>query len=351
MPKNDQNLFLESGSEQNPQPIPAAQKGWEERDGRYFVNSSNMTARERELMGRSAARMKITLGTLNVRAKNNVDTISAITNQAVESAVETLDTERERVIAVQEQALAQQEASELRVKANTDELTGLYSRRKILEILKREIFRSIESNEDLSILMFDIDNFKAKNDIFGHDVGDQVLQQVANVLIENTRPTDSIVHGRHVNGANRTLVNEESQHSPHNRQTDISTTEEPGRFGGEELLIVTRKANSEQALMVAERLRTEIEKLPPNTKPEETVSLPTTTSVGVGTLTEIQKNEIRKKRSEIEVNDSITDKKLTLSNFISNEIIPQMLKQADRGLYYAKQNGRNQSAFVPSDPY
>ncbi len=343
MHEHDPNLFLESGSEQNPQPIPAAQKGWEERDGRYFVNSSNMTARERELMGRSAARMKITLGTLNVRAKNNVDTISAITNQAVESAVETLDTERERAIAVKE-------ASELRVKANIDGLTKLFNRTKILELLTNEILRSVEADTETSILMFDIDYFKQINDKLGHAIGDDVLKAVADVIIKNARPNDNVAHARHLtNEANPTLETEERRAAQSNTQAQTNDThEEPGRFGGEELLVITKGANGEKAYLAAERIRRKIEELDPFT--DGKTSLSTTTSVGVGTLTNQQKEAIKAFQSEIETNGTIHDKQKAIKDFISKEIIPQMLKQADLGLYAAKEGGRNRTVIIKSPP-
>ncbi len=338
MPKNDQNLFLESGSEQNPQPIPAHKKGWEERDGRYFVNSSNMTARERELMGRSAGRM-------NRATKTTQDTeaISVITRDAVESAVETLDTERERAIAVKE-------ASELRVKANIDGLTKLYNRGKILELLNIEILKSVEADTETSILMFDIDYFKQKNDKLGHAIGDDVLKAVADVIIKNARPNDNVAHARHLtNEANPTLEAEERRAAKTNTQAQTSDThEEPGRFGGEELLVITKGANAKKAYIAAERIRRKIEELDPFT--DGKTSLCTTTSVGVGTLTNEQKEAIKAFKAEIQANDTIPDKQKAIKDFISDKIIPQMLKQADLGLYAAKEGGRNKTVYIKNPP-
>jgi diguanylate cyclase (GGDEF)-like protein len=72
--------------------------------------------------------------------------------------------------------------------ANTDTLTGLYNRRYLSEILDRE-FKLVKrfNNYSASILLIDIDNFKAVNDTYGHSVGDRIIQEVANLLRTKTR--------------------------------------------------------------------------------------------------------------------------------------------------------------------
>ncbi len=104
--------------------------------------------------------------------------------------------------------------------ANTDALIQIANRRKLDEIIVREINRTTRYSQSLSVIMFDIDKFKQVNDTYGHDIGDSVLKEVA----------------RTVQGLLRT--------------TDIL-----GRWGGEEFLVVAPQTDSAQACRLAERLR------------------------------------------------------------------------------------------------
>ena len=109
---------------------------------------------------------------------------------------------------------------ELRQSSVTDSLTGLYNRRLLFERLGEEAERARRFAHGFSIVMLDIDHFKAVNDTFGHQVGDQVLMRVAAELRAELRDVDTA-----------------------------------GRYGGEELLIVLPYAGAAQALEVAERVR------------------------------------------------------------------------------------------------
>ena len=75
--------------------------------------------------------------------------------------------------------------------AHTDGLTHVANRRAFEATLEREISRSIRSGEPVSLVMVDIDNFKALNDTYGHQVGDDVLRQVAVALRTGTRDFDT----------------------------------------------------------------------------------------------------------------------------------------------------------------
>ena len=72
----------------------------------------------------------------------------------------------------------------------TDELTGIANRRIFLESLGGAISFALRHQTPLSIIMADLDDFKSVNDTFGHNVGDQVLQAFATLLIENSRQED-----------------------------------------------------------------------------------------------------------------------------------------------------------------
>lgn len=101
-----------------------------------------------------------------------------------------------------------------------DDLTKLYNRRKILEILKTELERSERYDYLLSVIITDIDHFKSVNDAYGHKTGDIVLKKVAMVLKNSLRKVDCV-----------------------------------GRFGGEEFLIVSPETSVENAILLAERVR------------------------------------------------------------------------------------------------
>lgn len=104
--------------------------------------------------------------------------------------------------------------------SNIDELTKLFNRRKIMEILKNEIERAKRYNFDLSIIMADIDFFKRINDKYGHKAGDMALKTVATVLKSSLRKVDFV-----------------------------------GRFGGEEFLIVSPQTSPKNAFILAERIK------------------------------------------------------------------------------------------------
>ena len=78
------------------------------------------------------------------------------------------------------------------VLATTDPLTGLANRRYFLQSLSQEIERCRRYQRRCSVAMLDADNFKAINDTYGHDVGDQVLQRIARVMLEELRSVDLV---------------------------------------------------------------------------------------------------------------------------------------------------------------
>jgi len=109
---------------------------------------------------------------------------------------------------------------EAEVQARTDFLTGLFNRRHWVELVERELLRSMRYQRPLTLLMMDIDHFKLVNDTWGHRVGDQVLQQISNVIRETLRNVDIF-----------------------------------GRIGGEEFAASLIETDELSAIAVAERLR------------------------------------------------------------------------------------------------
>ncbi len=107
--------------------------------------------------------------------------------------------------------------------STTDPLTGLRNRRYLAEVLSVEFLRAKRYRTPLSVVMADIDHFKAVNDRHGHSTGDSVLEAVGALLKRRLRGSD---HG--------------------------------GRYGGEEFLMVLANADGDGARVFAERLRQEV---------------------------------------------------------------------------------------------
>ena len=77
--------------------------------------------------------------------------------------------------------------------ARVDELTGLFNRRTLDEVLPREMARAQRAGSRLSVVMVDIDGFRALNDRFGHVVSERILQEVSRILKRNFRAADILL--------------------------------------------------------------------------------------------------------------------------------------------------------------
>lgn len=165
---------------------------------------------------------------------------------------------------------------------NSDGLTGLSNRRHFDEYLDLEWRRAIREQSQTSLLMIDVDYFKAFNDGYGHLEGDEALRVVARTIRESC-----------------------------NRPSDL-----PARYGGEEFALVLPGTSAGGARLIAEKLRRAVEGL--QLKHEYTGGAPVlTVSIGVATQVPGQHSAPR-----------------------------QLILAADKGLYFAKQNGRNQVALA-----
>ena len=142
---------------------------------------------------------------------------------------------------------AEIEAANVRQLAETDELTGMANRRKILSVLSSAIETCDSSDEQLSLGILDIDHFKMINDTFGHATGDMVLQKIAKIAKLNLHVSDII-----------------------------------GRLGGEEFLIIMPGTDDATAHEKLERLRHAIE----HSDWSETEGMPVTGSFGIASVTE-----------------------------------------------------------------
>lgn len=131
----------------------------------------------------------------------------------------------------------------------TDPLTSLYTRRYFESQIDKEIAKCKANNLKLSmsILMFDLDKFKSVNDTYGHQAGDFVLVETANILRRTSRRSDVL-----------------------------------GRYGGEELLVLIFDTSPRVATLVAEKFRSAIQN---HNYEFEGKKIPVTTSIGVSIIT------------------------------------------------------------------
>lgn len=153
----------------------------------------------------------------------------------------------------------------------TDKLTGLSNRRHFMEYFEKMISNAKRHSIPLSLVMCDLDKFKNINDSYGHDVGDKVLENMGELLQNETRDEDLAA-----------------------------------RIGGEEFTIILNSTSLENGKNYAERVRKKVSKLDISQLPENI-----TISLGVTEFKESDDQE-------------------------------SFLKRADKALYKAKNNGRNQ---------
>ena len=107
----------------------------------------------------------------------------------------------------------------LKEQANTDGLTGLLNHRAIQERLDVELARAQRADQSVAVLMVDLNRFKHVNDTHGHQIGDRVLQRIAQVLKSTLREYDEV-----------------------------------GRYGGDEFLVILPEAGATEATEIANRI-------------------------------------------------------------------------------------------------
>ncbi|MCP4755156.1 MAG: diguanylate cyclase [Proteobacteria bacterium] len=105
-----------------------------------------------------------------------------------------------------------------------DGLTGLYNRSYFDDYVDREMARAKRHDMDLSMLFFDLDNFKKVNDSYGHPAGDIILKSVAEIILDEIRTEDTAA-----------------------------------RYGGEEMVVILPQTGKIQSLILAERIREKVE--------------------------------------------------------------------------------------------
>lgn len=166
--------------------------------------------------------------------------------------------------------------NKLEINVIQDPLTELYNRSYLFQELRSRIKSYQRSKQSFSILFIDIDHFKEINDTFGHQTGDKVLKIIALLMQEALRDEDKAF-----------------------------------RYGGEEFIILAMYTNTEEAYLLAERLRTKI------AKHDFKLSYQVTISLGI-------------------------------SEFQEDDTIDSLLTNADDAMYQAKTQGRNQTCIYKS---
>jgi diguanylate cyclase (GGDEF)-like protein len=131
--------------------------------------------------------------------------------------------------------------------AVTDDLTGLANNRAFRDVMEKEAARAVRFRHDLSVLMLDIDDFKAVNDTHGHPAGDAVLRSIGRILKAESRGID-----------------------------------EPARYGGEEFVVALPETSPSGALELAERIHARIGA--ERTRLPDGKEIRVTASIGVATL-------------------------------------------------------------------
>jgi diguanylate cyclase (GGDEF)-like protein/PAS domain S-box-containing protein len=178
---------------------------------------------------------------------------------------------------VSERKRAERALLELSVR---DELTGLYNRRELNRLLLDEVDRYRRYRRPASLILVDIDHFKLVNDSFGHQAGDAVLRQVAELMHSQLRSTDRVA-----------------------------------RFGGEEFALLLPETGPIEAHDVAEDLRKSLASLRCRYQSGDgsTVSIAVTVSLGIAGLSD------------------------------DTEGVEDWIESADAALYYSKRTGRNKT--------
>jgi len=165
-----------------------------------------------------------------------------------------------------------------------DELTGLHNRRFFFPEAQSVLARAIRYQQLFSVMVIDIDRFKEINDSLGHVAGDYVLERVARILEKQMRDADMLC-----------------------------------RFGGEEFMLAMPNTNAEDAKNLAERIQNTVHKTDWN---YDGKPMRITMTFGV-TDTETIDNLVNSKKE-------------------TSEMLEELIKQADRAMYFGKENGRDQ---------
>jgi len=177
---------------------------------------------------------------VKIRNKNDVEKIFAINVDNYENKVDYY------VLSLTDITELKEKSNLLEYQASHDSLTGLFNRNKFKDLFGKELRRGIRYDNELSLILFDLDNFKRVNDTYGHQVGDEVLIEIAQIITAGVREHDTVV-----------------------------------RWGGEEFIILLPETSIDGALMVADKIRLLISE-----KPISSQNINITASFGISKMIE-----------------------------------------------------------------
>lgn len=189
----------------------------------------------------SAGAEKVATGHLDVDIPVKGSSEISYLTQVFNHMVKSLRYSREELSAANNALL--ETNKELHQTSITDGLTGLHNRKHIMELFDVEIARSQRYDHPLALLIMDIDHFKKVNDTYGHQTGDAVMRQLAEVFQGSVRDCDYI-----------------------------------GRYGGEEFMIILPNSDLQSGIDTAERIRQNVSEL---SIPGDLKAFSITISIGV----------------------------------------------------------------------
>jgi diguanylate cyclase (GGDEF)-like protein len=169
--------------------------------------------------------------------------------------------------------------------AMTDDLTGCPNRRNAMSQAKVMMSNQVNKKDSMIIAILDVDNFKAINDTYGHDIGDKALQNLTLIMTEALRETDVM-----------------------------------GRYGGEEFIILLPNAGEKEIKMIFSRIQSALKNLVCEYQ-SETIALPITVSIGAVLVSHVP--------------DKLDEKELSL-------LLHNIITKADNKTYEAKEEGKDQ---------
>lgn len=195
---------------------------------------------------------------------NDIDKIVTMKNQKNETKIFTVnidkieDKHNNFVISLTDITEIKKESTLLEYQATHDTLTGLYNRQKFHDIFSKELRRDRRYKNSLGLIIFDIDHFKIINDEFGHQVGDEVLKDISNLVQNTIREHDTVV-----------------------------------RWGGEEFIVLLPQTSLDGALNTAQKLKDIISQYN-----NSNVQRPITASFGLTVLKEEDTQDLIIKRAD-----------------------------------------------------
>jgi len=203
------------------------------------------------------------------------------------------------------------QAIEARKASSTDTLTGLANRKAFLEALPHAIVRANRAGKNVYLVMMDMDHFKEVNDRYGHDAGDAVLRQIADIL-----------------------------------KLQCRTSEKPFRWGGEEFAVILDADDDVAASNFCERIKKSIADHE-FTLPDGTI-LQKTISIGFSSLKDYDTDLAKDVRASTGLPPRGDDSGKTVDEEMKSAVV---LKLADNALLAAKESGRNRVVRAGDDSY